>query len=92
MIELKDKMPGYIDKILKKKLPPSTWPYDQECGGPLLAPVDKQFDPEMQHIPPPPPLKLEQNGVGVTDTPTKITRGMFLELKRTQALLKLVRA
>lgn len=91
MIEFKDEMPDYINKILKEKLPPSTRPYDQEDRVPLLAPVDKQFDPEMQHIPPP-PLKLEQNGVGVTDTPTKITRGMFLELKRTQALLKLVRA
>ena len=62
----------------------------RSVGGPLLATVDKQFDPEMQHIPSSP--KLEQNGVGVTDTPTKITRDMFLELKRTQALLKLVRA
>ena len=84
MIEFKDEMPDYINKILKEKLPPSTRPYDQEDRVPLLAPVDKQFAP--------PPLKLEQNGVGVTDTPTKITRGMFLELKRTQALLKLVRA
>ena len=57
MIELKDEIPDYIDKILKEKLPPSTWPYDQECGEPLLAPVDKQFDPEMQHIPYPTPRR-----------------------------------
>ena len=69
MIELKDEMPDYIDKIVKEKLPPNT--------------------PRCSIYPPP---KLEQNGVGVTDTPTKITRDMFLELKRTQALLKLVRA
>ena len=55
MIEFKDEMPDYINKILKEKLPPSTRPYDQEDRVPLLAPVDKQFDPEMQHIPPPPP-------------------------------------
>ena len=54
MIEFKDEMPDYINKILKEKLPPSTRPYDQEDRVPLLAPVDKQFDPEMQHIPPPP--------------------------------------
>ena len=37
MIELKDKMPDYIDKILKEKLPPSTRPDDQECGGASLG-------------------------------------------------------
>ena len=36
----------------------------------LLAPVDVEIDPETQHISP----TLEQNGVGVVDTPPKITR------------------
>ena len=51
-------------------MPPSTQPYDQEDRVPLLVPVDREVDPEVQHILP----TLEQNGVGVTDTSPKITR------------------
>ena len=36
----------------------------------LLAPVDREIDPEVQHISP----TLEQNRIGVTGTPPKITR------------------
>ena len=68
--EFKDGMPNYIDKFLKEKLPPSTQPYNQEDRVSLLAPVDMEIDPKVQHIPP----TLEQNGVGVADTPPKITR------------------
>ena len=35
-----------------------------------MAPVDREIDPEVQHILP----FHEQNGVGVADTPPKITR------------------
>ena len=35
-----------------------------------MAPVDREIDSEVPHIPP----TLEQNGVGVTDTPPKTTR------------------
>ena len=51
-------------------MPPSTQPYDQEDRVPLLVPVDREVDPEVQHILP----TLEQNGVGVTDTSPKVTR------------------
>ena len=46
----------------------------------LLAPADWEFDHEVQHVPP----AVEQNGIGVRDTASKIPR----ELTRTQALLK----
>ena len=48
--EFKDGMPDYIDKILKEKLPSSTQPYDQGDRVSLLAPVDREIDPEVQHI------------------------------------------
>ena len=66
--EFKDGMPDYIDKILKEKLPPSTQPYDREDRVSLLAPVDREIDPEVQLI----ASTLEQNGVGVTDTHLKL--------------------
>ena len=61
---------NHIDKIFKEKLPPSTQPDDQEDRVSLLAPVDREFDLEVQHV----PSTFEQNGVGVTDTATKINR------------------
>ena len=36
----------------------------------LLSPVDREIDREVQHIPP----TLEGNGLGVADTPPKITK------------------
>ena len=36
----------------------------------LLAPADWEFDHEVQHVPP----TVEQNGIGVTDTASKIPR------------------
>ena len=57
-------MTDYINKILKKKLPPSTQPYDQENKVSLLVPVHMEIDPEAQQI----PSTFEQNGVGVADT------------------------
>ena len=68
--EFKDGMADYIDKILKEKLPLSSQPYDQEDKMSLLAPVDREFDPEVQYVPPTP----EQNSVRVTDTATKVPR------------------
>ena len=68
--EFNDGIPDYIDKILKDKLSPSTQHYDQENRVSVLAPSDREIDPEVQHIPP----KLDQDGLGVVDTPPKITR------------------
>ena len=70
--EFNDGIPDSIDKILRDKLPPSTQPYDQENMVSLLAPADREIDPEVQHIPP----KPEQDGLGVVDTPPKITRNI----------------
>ena len=53
-----------------KILPPSTQRYDQGDRVSLLALVDRKFDLEVQHV----PSIFEQNGVGVTDTATKINR------------------
>ena len=69
--EFKDGMPDYIDKMLKEKLPPSTQPYGQEDRVSLLAPIDREFDPKVQHV----SSTLEQIVVGVTDTATKIVSG-----------------
>ena len=66
--EFKDGMPDLIDKILKEKL--STQPFDQEDRVSPMAPVDRKIDPEVQHVPP----TLEQNVLGFSDTPPKITR------------------
>ena len=70
--EFNDGIPDSIDKILRDKLPPSTQPYDQENMVSLLVPADREIDPEVQHIPP----KPEQDGLGVVDTPPKITRNI----------------
>ena len=63
-------MPGYIDKILKEKLPPSTQTYDQEDRVSLLAHVDSEFHPKVQHVPP----TLEQNDTGIVDIPTSFPK------------------
>ena len=56
--EFEDEISGYIDKVLKEKLPPSTETYDREDSVSLLAPADRELDPEVQHVPP----TLEQDG------------------------------
>ena len=68
--EFKDGMPDYIDKIVNEKLPANTQPYDQKDRVSLLPFVDRKFDHEVQHV----PATLEQNGVGVIDSPINITR------------------
>ena len=50
--EFKYAMPVYIDQGLKEKLPPSTQTYDQEDRVSLLAPVNRELDPEVQHVTP----------------------------------------
>ena len=45
--EFNDGIPDSIDKILRDKLPPSTQPYDQENMVSLLAPADREIDPEV---------------------------------------------
>ena len=61
-------MPDFIAKILKEKLPPSTQSYDQEDRVSLLASLDGEIDPEVQHILP----TLEKNWVGDADNLPKL--------------------
>ena len=65
--EFKDEMLDYVVKVLQVNLPPSTQAYDQV---PHLPPVDRELDPEVQHVPP----ALEQIGAGVPDLPININK------------------
>ena len=51
-------------------MPASTQHYDQEDRVSPLTPGDKEFYPEVQHVPP----TLVQNGIGCADASTKTTR------------------
>ena len=76
--KVKDGMPDYIDKVWKEKLPPSSKTYDQEDRLSLLAPVDKELDPKVQHV----PYKLKQNCVGVAYPSTNINRDIGSQSNR----------
>ena len=82
--EFTDEMPDYIDQVLKENLPPSTQTYDQEDRVSLLAPVDKELDHEVQHV----PTKFEQGGAQVADPPTNVNRDAGSQTNRDTSFPK----
>ena len=68
--ECKYGMPDYIDKILMENCLQAPNLMTRRIGCLFWPPVDREFYPKVQHIPP----TLEQTWIGIVDTPPEITR------------------